>query len=209
MAAITGQLALRSIRNAFSEDLTNDPGEDLYEDIAFKIEGRVFYGHKFFFCGRSEYFRALVSGNFKEGDVNDEDENGESIREIELHDVSAEAFAYVVDFIYTDNLNNAMAFVQELRRKRERYDNSTGEEKEWHLIYKVLQLSDMYMLPVLRHLCSVMLSQSIDLENLFDLIALEELMNLERLRDPLVQFMALHLEEILKERKDAFAELVR
>lgn len=240
-----GQVAMRSIRNAFNESGDcddDDDDDDMFEDIVFKVEGKRFKCHKFFFCGRSEYFQALVMGNFREGEGNAagdntpgsdrEDDADVSVdhespatrvtRELELSDVSADAFAFIVDFMYTDNVTNALPFVQELRRRRatttmteknedegNEEENESESEKEWHLVYEVLQLSDMYMLPVLRNLCSMLLSQYIDLGNLFDLADLAQLMGLDRLEEPIIQFMALNLEELVRQRKDTFSEMIR
>lgn len=218
---------MRSIRNAYSvpSETVEENEEDMFEDIIFKVEGRRFKCHKFFFCGRSEYFKALIMGNFKEGEGytadcedlcgdQDEDETDlRELRELELNDVSAEAFAHIVDFIYTDSLSHVTTFMSHLRHELKRSSNHVDVEnelsEEWHVTYEVLQLSDMYMLPVLRNFCAVILSQTINMDNLFELLDLAKLMSLDQLNDSLVQFIALNVEELLELRKEELADLVR
>jgi len=211
------QLAMRSMRGAFAEnEEASDAEEDMFEDIVFNVDNKLFKCHKFFFCGRSEYFRALVTGNFKEGEGHIVAEaaighvSQASTHEITLTGVSAEAFVFLVDFMYTDNLNSALPFIQAMRRR----DNQSqdGEEEadiEWQLIYEVLQLSDMYMLPVLRHLSTILLTQHINMSNLFDLIDIAQLMDLQRLYESIIQFMSLNLNEIFRQQKDALLEVIR
>lgn len=53
-----------------------------------------------FFCGRSDYFKALVEDHFSEG------ETLQSLPEvpvITLHDVSHELFTKILYYIYSDN----------------------------------------------------------------------------------------------------------
>jgi ankyrin repeat/BTB/POZ domain-containing protein 1 len=208
---------MRSMRGAFAEnEEASDAEEDMFEDIVFNVDNKLFKCHKFFFCGRSEYFRALVTGNFKEGEGHIVAEaaighvSQASTHEITLTGVSAEAFVFLVDFMYTDNLNSALPFIQAMRRR----DNQSqdGEEEadiEWQLIYEVLQLSDMYMLPVLRHLSTILLTQHINMSNLFDLIDIAQLMDLQRLYESIIQFMSLNLNEIFRQQKDALLEVIR
>ena len=54
-----------------------------------------------FFCGRSDYFRALLEYTFSESPV--KDSFNESITEIYLNDVTPDVFAAVVAFIYQND----------------------------------------------------------------------------------------------------------
>ena len=59
-----------------------------------------------FFCGRSDYFKAMLSGHFQEGLSPGREIKGrgkEVMLEVSLRDVSADVFAAVVAFIYQDN----------------------------------------------------------------------------------------------------------
>ncbi|CAH3198082.1 unnamed protein product, partial [Porites evermanni] len=69
-------------------------------DVCFIVDNYRFYCHKVFFCGRSDYFRALLEYKLSESPQNEMFK--ESITEVYLNDVSPDVFAAVVAFIYQD-----------------------------------------------------------------------------------------------------------
>ncbi|XP_067651154.1 ankyrin repeat and BTB/POZ domain-containing protein 1-like [Haliotis asinina] len=73
-------------------------GDELFSDIVFAVEGHKFQCHKVFFYSRSEYFRVLLIE--READIVPCFEGYRS--SIKLEGVSAEHFAQIVAFIYTD-----------------------------------------------------------------------------------------------------------
>ncbi len=204
-----GRLGVKAIQHAFfspwqEEGLVEDESEDYYEDVQFNIEDKSFNCHKFFFCGRSDYFQALLMGNFRES-IDGSKSSWTGLPMVNLSGVSAEAFAFVVDFMYTDNIQNALSLVQKRQQDAENFDTAP----EWLLVHEVLQLSDMYMLPVLRNLCVTLLSQYISIDNIFELIATAQLMKLDRLEEACVQFLAINLHHIMELKKDLFANAIR
>lgn len=70
------------------------------ELIAYILFTVVFYLLQVFFCGRSDYFRALLEYKLSESPQNEMFK--ESITEVYLNDVSPDVFAAVVAFIYQD-----------------------------------------------------------------------------------------------------------
>ena len=40
-----------------------------FADVCFFVEGKTFFCHKVFFCGRSDFFRALIDDHFQESDA--------------------------------------------------------------------------------------------------------------------------------------------
>lgn len=99
-----------------------------YPDICFRVDGFNFLCHKVrsskvkclpvdtlpdrdvrcffyswlqaFFCGRSDYFRALLEDHFSEGE---QLQSHPSTLVITLHNISHEIFIHVMYYIYTDN----------------------------------------------------------------------------------------------------------
>lgn len=53
-----------------------------------------------FFCGRSDYFKALVEDHFSEGE---QLQSQPSTPAITLHDISHDIFVSVMYYIYSDN----------------------------------------------------------------------------------------------------------
>ncbi|KAL6072158.1 Ankyrin repeat and BTB/POZ domain-containing protein 1 [Balamuthia mandrillaris] len=100
--------------------LQDDDGDD-YADVIFSVnDRRQFRCHKLFFCGRCEYFATLLMGSFREvSSQQEEDEDvtqlslllssstssEDEIEEVKVEGFSEEAFAMIVDFIYTDKLS--------------------------------------------------------------------------------------------------------
>lgn len=62
----------------------------------------AFFWLKVFFCGRSDYFRALLDGHFSESTSPGKQLFSASIPEVYLNDVTPDVFAAVVAFIYQD-----------------------------------------------------------------------------------------------------------
>lgn len=56
-----------------------------------------------FFCGRSDYFRALLDGHFSESTSPGKQLFSASIPEVHLNDVSPDVFAAVVSFVYQND----------------------------------------------------------------------------------------------------------
>jgi len=56
-----------------------------------------------FFCGRSDYFRALLDGHFSESTSPGKQLFSASVPEVHLNDVSPDVFAAVVSFVYQDD----------------------------------------------------------------------------------------------------------
>uniref|UniRef100_A0A8C0TYR4 BTB domain-containing protein n=1 Tax=Canis lupus familiaris TaxID=9615 RepID=A0A8C0TYR4_CANLF len=69
-------------------------------DVCFRVEGCSFLCHKAFFCGRSDYFRALLDDHFRE---NEELEASGGLLAITLHGISPDIFTHVLYYIYSDH----------------------------------------------------------------------------------------------------------
>lgn len=69
----------------------------------FKTHKKLFHILQLFFCGRSDYFRALLEYKYSESLSPEKELLSKSIPEIYLNDVTPDVFAAVVAFIYQDD----------------------------------------------------------------------------------------------------------
>jgi len=217
------------------------------------VEDKFFRLHKLFFCGRSEYFKALLTGNFLEGSLRGGGQQQEATQEegqlpvVALSQISADAFAVVVDFIYSDSIVTALELHYQQREggmekeeereqeKEKRKEREEEQEKEVEsepfdrekndkrrrllkssiqkenvdpdLLLEVLNLADMLMLPVLKNICVLLLTQHINTHNIFEMLETSKVFLLSRLEESCLRWMALHLDDVIE--RDEFAALVK
>ncbi|KAG8516966.1 Ankyrin repeat and BTB/POZ domain-containing protein 1 [Galemys pyrenaicus] len=150
-------------------------------DVCFRVDGCSFLCHKAFFCGRSDYFRALLDDHFCE---NEELEASGGLPVITLHRISPDIFTHVLYYIYSDHT-----------------------ELPPEAAYDVLSVADMYLLPGLKRLCGRSLAQLLDEDSVVGVWRVAKLFRLARLEDQCTEYMAKVIEKLV-ERED-FAEAVR
>ena len=101
-------------------DLSKDLGLLLgcaeISDVTFIVDDRRFDAHRVVLAARSRYFRALLYGGMKEAKPN---------AEIQLPYTSAEAFAYLLEYLYSGKLqlskiSEQVGCTRERERERER-----------------------------------------------------------------------------------------
>ncbi|XP_075852057.1 ankyrin repeat and BTB/POZ domain-containing protein 1 [Microcebus murinus] len=151
-------------------------------DVCFRVGNCAFPCHKAFFCGRSDYFRALLDGHFRET----EEEPGASgdPQTVALSGVSPETFAHVLRYVYSDHT-----------------------ELPPEAAYDVLGAADMYLLPGLKRLCGRSLAQLLHEDTVVGVWRVAKLFHLARLEDTCAQFMAKVLDKLVG--REDFAEAVR
>ncbi|KAF3828848.1 hypothetical protein GH733_003112 [Mirounga leonina] len=150
-------------------------------DVCFRVEGCSFLCHKAFFCGRSDYFQALLNDHFRE---NEELEASGGLPAITLHGISPDIFTHVLYYIYSDHT-----------------------ELPPEAAYDVLSVADMYLLPGLKRLCGRSLAQLLDEDSVVGVWRVAKLFRLARLEDQCTEYMAKVIEKLV-ERED-FVEAVR
>ncbi|XP_047457355.1 ankyrin repeat and BTB/POZ domain-containing protein 1 [Mugil cephalus] len=152
-----------------------------YPDICFRVDGYNFSCHKAFFCGRSDYFKALLKDHFSEGE---QLQSQPSIPVITLHNISHEIFIHIMYYIYTD-------------------DTELMVEN----VFDVLCVADMYLLPGLKRLCGKTLGKTICEDNVLYMWKTARLFRLSRLEDQCTKFMAKIIERLVEQAE--FAEMIR
>ncbi|ELK13089.1 Ankyrin repeat and BTB/POZ domain-containing protein 1 [Pteropus alecto] len=156
-------------------------GFNICPDVCFQVEGCSFLCHKAFFCGRSDYFRALLDDHFQE---NEGLEASGGLPAVTLHGLSPDIFTHVVYYIYSDHT-----------------------ELSPEVAYDVLSMADMYLLPGLKRLCGRSLAQLLDEDSVVGVWRVAKLFRLARLEDQCTEYMAKVIEKLV-ERED-FEEAVR
>jgi ankyrin repeat/BTB/POZ domain-containing protein 1 len=150
----------------------------LFPDLCIHVDDEKYYCHKVFLCGRSEYFRALLTGHFSEAICLSRslplDTTSEVISEVTLHDVSATVFGLILKFIYSHQVDVSPEFV-----------------------YPLLSASDMYLLPGLAKVLSVAITPYLTENNVIDILAAARLFNVPRLEMQCAQVIAAQLEKII------------
>ncbi|XP_058499332.1 ankyrin repeat and BTB/POZ domain-containing protein 1 [Solea solea] len=152
-----------------------------YPDICFRVEGYNFLCHEAFFCGRSDYFKALLEDHFSEGE---QLQSQPSTSVITLHNISHEVFIHVMYYIYT---------------------NST--ELTVENVLDVLCVADIYLLSGLKRLCGKTLAMTICEDNVLCLWKTAKLFRLSRLEDHCIEYMA-KIIELLVEQPE-FVEIIK
>lgn len=146
----------------------------LYADVCFIVDNHRFHCHKVFFCGRSDYFRAMLDGHFSESTSPGKQLFSSSIPEVYLNDVSPDVFAAVVAFIYQDH-------------------TLVTEEN----VYSVLCFADVYLLNGLKRLCARAISTFLDPENVLTVLRTSRLFNLPKLETDCCEYISKHLEKLI------------
>ncbi|XP_071960285.1 ankyrin repeat and BTB/POZ domain-containing protein 1-like [Antedon mediterranea] len=149
-------------------------------DICFQVEESRFFCHKVFFCGRSDYFKGLLSNHFSE--LTEDDDC--LVQKITLQGVSTQVFSTVVNYIYTNKVE-----ISE--------DNS----------YEVLVTADMYLLSGLKRLCANEIGGHLTEGSVLTILRVAKMFNLVRLEDQCVEYMAKIVDKMVT--NEDFAILVQ
>ncbi|XP_036389202.1 ankyrin repeat and BTB/POZ domain-containing protein 1 isoform X1 [Megalops cyprinoides] len=152
-----------------------------YPDICFRVEGYDFLCHKVFFCGRSDYFRALLEDHFSEGEMLP---SQPSTPVLTLHNISRDIFIRVLYYIYSDDTELSLENVQE-----------------------VLCVADMYLLPGLKRLCGKALAATLSEDSVLPLWRTARLFRLSRLEDQCTELMARIIEKLVE--MEEFVEMIQ
>ncbi|XP_060985012.1 ankyrin repeat and BTB/POZ domain-containing protein 1 isoform X3 [Dama dama] len=150
-------------------------------DVCFRVDGYDFLCHKAFFCGRSEYFRALLDDHFQESE---QLAASGGLPAVSLQSVAPEVFTHVLYYVYS---------------------NHTEVPPE--LAYDVLIVADMYLLPGLKQLCGRSLAQLLDEDSVVGVWRVAKLFGLARLEDQCTKYMARVIEKLVQQ--EDFVEAVR
>lgn len=171
------------------EEKSNDMPEATFADVGILIDNIVFPCHKAFLC-RTQFFEIMLEGTFSEADVQTSCIRYSQGRElhlplVELHEVSAEAFGYVMEYLYTDRCTIPV---------EEAYD--------------VLLAADMLMLDRLKSIAAIALTTPEEpILDIYELTRTAISLNVDRLEQWCIRYFADHLDDYIKEQR--FYDLIR
>ncbi|EDV27386.1 uncharacterized protein TRIADDRAFT_20762 [Trichoplax adhaerens] len=152
----------------------------LRPDLIFCVGGYKFYGHKVFFCERSDYFKALLLGNFAESIVSN---CSEEIPVINLNDCTPDIFSIVMVFIYAGDVKIPCDLTQE-----------------------ILYAADKYLIPGLKRHCCKVIIQNLQTDNVIQLLETARLLTMPKLELECTRFISKHLLEMVE--RDDFAKII-
>jgi hypothetical protein len=148
-------------------------------DVHFIVEGKDVYAHKAILSVRSEYFQVMLcGGKFREGGGGSSSGSLSSSDEhapIELPDVSYDVFLKVLEYLYTDTLNNVSIDTAIL----------------------ILIASELFMLDRLKALCEDLIRRDICVDNVVSIVVAAHRHNACGLKDLALDFILAHLNDPL------------
>ncbi|XP_076022985.1 ankyrin repeat and BTB/POZ domain-containing protein 1 [Genypterus blacodes] len=159
-----------------------------HPDICFVVDGYNFLCHKAFFCGRSDYFKALLTDHFSEGVTL---QSHPSTPALTLHNISHEIFIHVLYYIYSDDALVCAKLPVPMMKEN---------------VFDLLCVADIYLLPGLKRLCGKMLAKVICEENVMQFWKTAKLFRLSRLEDQCTEFMAKAIEWLVEQEE--FAKMI-
>lgn len=140
-----------------------------YPDVCIEVENQSFYCHQVFLCGRTDFFKALLSDHFHEISKSE-------ILTIHLRYLSAEIFRHIVIYIYSG------------KTEFENIDETL----------EVLITADMMLLPGLKKSCGTILSKRLTEDNVLELYRQSQVYNLLNLEDKCTSMMAVTLDSLVE-----------
>ncbi|XP_043479830.1 speckle-type POZ protein-like [Leptopilina heterotoma] len=145
--------------------------EDL-KDVVFKIEDEEFTAHKIILASRSSVFAAMFKNKMTE----------ELTSIVEIDDIRSSIFQQMLNFIYTDQVENLEESALELIDVAEKYQlenlksmciNSLHDNLSLTTVSKTLEVADLYSIENLKNECFYLIS-----ERKYDIIETKEFQEL-------------------------------
>ncbi|CAG5102326.1 Similar to spopla: Speckle-type POZ protein-like A (Danio rerio) [Cotesia congregata] len=139
----------------------SDDFKDFFEtkkkcDVAIKVGDKEFCAHKMILIARSSVFEAMFSHDMKENKEN----------EVTIPDIDPEVFKKVLDYIYTDRVDDLISFAE-----------------------KLLEAADKYQLQGLKDLCECSLSKTLTPGNAVKILILADRHYAKRLKEVAIDFI--------------------
>ncbi|GKY99247.1 hypothetical protein MPSEU_000880000 [Mayamaea pseudoterrestris] len=175
-------------------------------DVHFIVEGQDVYAHKAILSVRSEYFQVMLSGGrFREGtgcveygrcySLASGPSTSDTAAPIILPDVSHKVFVKVLEYLYTDSLNDISI--------------DTG--------IQLLIASELFMLDRLKALCEDLIRRDISIDNVIEILVAAHRHHAYGLKDLALEFILANLNDAvvmaglseLRVEPDLLLEIIR
>jgi ankyrin repeat protein len=164
---VDGSTTTQPTASSFNSDMRFLLNNESFSDIIFVVEQRRLHAWKGILCARSEFFRAMFMSPLRESAEN----------HIELTDVAYDIFARVLEYVYTDSLNET---------------NLSADSA-----VSLLSAANRYMLERLKLLTEEWLVANIADDNVYSLFLAADLYEAPRLKAKCVQYVAANADRIL------------
>lgn len=146
-------------------------------DIAFRIKGETFKGHKLILAARSPVFRAQFFGLV--GDPN--------MDEVELEDIEPSIFKAMLMFIYSDTLPDS-----------EELSSSMSTCTSTNMIQHLLAAADRFGLDRLKQLCEAKLCEEVNADTVATTLSLADQHRCSQLKAICLKFAAANLGAVMQ-----------
>ncbi|KAH7638680.1 hypothetical protein HUG17_2713 [Dermatophagoides farinae] len=137
-------------------------------DVVFRVQNHLFYCHKLFFAGRSDYFAALFRDHFGESDTKIPTGTTFTIND------RADLFRLLICFLYTNDVDITL-------------------DQACDLLYA----SDVYLIESLKRHCATVIGNNIAHFNPIDIIKWSRVLNLSKLEAIATQYIAENLKQFI------------
>jgi hypothetical protein len=155
-----------------------------HPDMILFADNCEFYCHRFLLCGRSDFFNAMINGNFAESinknSLENSLENQEDVPKIRIGDISSHVFAILLEFLYSHSMNMENSY-----------------EVGMEVMVDILFAADRLLMVELKQYCATIIIQYIQENNVFELFKIAKFFSLSRLEFQCTRFLAIHLEDML------------
>lgn len=179
--------------NQLSENIKSLLHEEDLKDVVFKIDDEEFTAHKIILASRSPVFAAMFKNKMNE----------ELTSVVEIDDIKSNILQQMLNFIYTDQVEDLEESAFELIYVAEKYQlenlksmciNSLNDNMSINSVLKTLEIAELYSVDLLKSECLQFMY-----ENKFDIFRSNDFQELIKLRPNL-------LLDILKMEKNALPE---
>ncbi|XP_057319020.1 speckle-type POZ protein B-like [Microplitis mediator] len=163
--SFTAKLPLQIPQRQMTDDFKELYDSNTNCDVILVVGNEKFKAHKIILSARSPVFLAMFTNEMKENRDN----------EIAIPDMDPKIFEKMLEFIYTDNVNDL-------------------DSNSVHL----LEAADKYQLLKLKSLCEESLSKSASIDNAIKLMILADLHNANQLFENVLESIIRNIEDVIK-----------
>ncbi|XP_021306088.1 BTB/POZ domain-containing protein At2g04740 isoform X2 [Sorghum bicolor] len=146
-----------------NEMIRNSEDDDL-ADLYIKVGDKVFHCHQVILASRSEYFRARLSRTVDFLDGNSGFQAAQNVPLLEEHDLSAEAFEKMLEYMYTDKLEHL-----DPDQAEELFDVASR-----YLLFPLKRVVADMLLPYLEHVSPAELCHWLMLSDIYGVMKIRE-----------------------------------
>uniref|UniRef100_A0A0D9WPS4 BTB domain-containing protein n=1 Tax=Leersia perrieri TaxID=77586 RepID=A0A0D9WPS4_9ORYZ len=145
-------------------EMSRDSGVDDAADLYIKVCDKVFQCHQVILASRSEYFKTRLSRNMDFVEAKSWLQATDNLPFLEEHDLSTEAFENVLEYMYTDKLEN-----MDPSQAEELFDIASR-----YLLFPLKRAVADILLPYLEHVSPAELCHWLMLSDIYDVVKIRE-----------------------------------